>query len=157
MTELKEKADAELPGRVEELICFALYSANSAMNRSYKPLLTALGLTYPQYIALVALWEKDGVTVGALCDRLMTETNTLTPILKRLEKMGHIERRRGRDDERQVYIHLTASGRALKTEAPAITDCIVKDTGVSLDKLSDLVGAISAMRDSLLDNRGSGS
>ena len=80
--------DLELPKRAEDLICFALYSANQAMNRSYQPHLSALGLTYPQYIALVGLWEGDGITVGQLCERLFTETSTLTPVLKRLEKRG---------------------------------------------------------------------
>ncbi len=155
MTNSDELPDRELPSRAEELICFALYSANHAMNRSYQPHLSVLGLTYPQYIALVGLWEGDGITVGQLCTRLYTETSTLTPVLKRLEKLGHIERRRGKQDERQVFLHLTSTGRALESEAPKITDCIVTDTGVQLDRLSELVAAIGAMRDSLLKNRNS--
>lgn len=153
MSILDDLPTPALPSRAEELICFALYSANHSMTRSYQPHLSALGLTYPQYIALVGLWEGDGITVGQLCDRLFTETSTLTPILKRLEQQGHVERRRGERDERQVILHLTASGRALENEAPNITNCIVTDTGVPLDKLSELVGAIGAMRDSLLENR----
>ncbi|MEM7443961.1 MAG: MarR family transcriptional regulator [Pseudomonadota bacterium] len=134
---------------VEELICFALYSANHAMNKAYKPHLTALGLTYPQYITLTALWDRDGITVGALCDRLLMETSTITPILKRLEAQGHVERKRGKEDERQVFVHLTASGRALEAKAPEITACIIDDTGVPQAKLEKLVQDISAMRDSL--------
>lgn len=148
-----DASDPVLPSRVDELICFALYSANTAMNRSYQPHLSPLGLTYPQYITLVALWEGDGITVGRLCERLFTETSTLTPILKRLETQGHIERKRGQKDERQVFIHLTPSGRALEAEAPNITNCIVGDTGTPLDELSDLVTTISAMRDSLLKSK----
>ncbi len=146
-------AAPDLPSRVDELICYALYSANQAMNRSYQPHLSELGLTYPQYIALVALWEGDGISVGRLCERLFTETSTLTPVLKRLEAQGHIERKRGKQDERQVFVHLTASGRALEAQAPNITNCIVGDTGMPAEKLSDLVTAISAMRDSLLETR----
>ncbi len=145
-----------LPTRAHELICFALYSANHAMNRSYQPHLRPLGLTYPQYIALVGLWEGDGITVGQLCQRLFTETSTLTPVLKRLEKQGHIVRKRGERDERQVFLHLTESGRALEAQAPGITHCIVNDTGVPLERLSELVDALGEMRDSLLKTRSSG-
>ena len=134
---------------VEELICFALYSANHAMNKAYKPHLTALGLTYPQYIVLTALWDRDGITVGALCDRLLMETSTITPVLKRLEVQGHVTRRRGMEDERQVFVHLTQSGRALQAMAPKITACIIDDTGVPRAKLERLVRDISRMRDHL--------
>ena len=103
MSNLDDLDEPVLPKRAEELICFALYSASHAMNRSYQPHLSALALTYPQYIALVGLWEGDGITVGQLCERLFTETSTLTPVLKRLEKQGHIERRRGKHDERQHH------------------------------------------------------
>lgn len=151
MSEIDDRRNDGDVFKVEELICFALYSANHAMNRAYKPHLTALGLTYPQYIALTALWEKDGITVGTLCERLMIETSTVTPVLKRLESQGHIERRRSTTDERQVFIHLTESGRDLQAMAPSITACIVDDTGVSPAKLATLVHAISAMRDSLLN------
>ncbi len=153
MAKPEEPNKSDLPERAEELICFALYSANHAMNRSYKPHLAALGLTYPQYITLVSLWQKDGVTVGSLCAQLMMETNTLTPLLKRLERLGHIERRRDGQDERQVFIYLTASGRALKAKAPTITDCIINDTGVPLEQLGELVRTLSSMRDHLIDTR----
>lgn len=146
-------AETDLPTRAEDLICFALYSANQAMNRSYQPHLSALDLTYPQYIALVGLWEGDGITVGALCERLFMETSTLTPILKRLEKQGHIERKRGTRDERQVFLHLTDQGRALKAKAPDITHCIINDTGAGLAELGELVLALGAMRDSLAKAR----
>lgn len=134
---------------LQNLICFALHSANHAMNRAYQPHLSALGLTYPQYITLTALWDKDAVSVGALCERLMTETNTLTPILKRLEKSGHITRRRGEQDERKVFVHLTKSGRSLQAKAPDITACIIDETGLSPDKLEPLVEAIAQLRDNL--------
>lgn len=153
MSNTEDLIAPNLPNRADELICFALYSANHAMNRSYQPHLRSLGLTYPQYIALVGLWEGDGITVGRLCERLLTETSTLTPVLKRLEKQGLIERRRGERDERQVFLHLTESGKALEAKAPGITHCIVNDTGVPLERLSELVAILSEMRDTLLKNR----
>jgi len=136
------------PG-VHDLICFALYSANNAMNRAYKPHLAPLGLTYPQYITLTALWEKDGVPVGDLCSRLMVETSTLTPLIKRLEKSGHVERRRGNKDERQVFVHLTPSGQKLRRHAPEITRCIIADTGTATARLEQLVTEIAEIRDNL--------
>ncbi len=143
----KKPATDELPTRIEELICFALYSASNAMNRTYRPHLSPLGLTYPQYIALTVLWEKDGVTVGALCDRMMTETSTLTPLLKRLEKRGYLERKRSSEDERQVLVHLTHAGRQLQSEAPEITRCVIDSTKIPPAKLAELVQTISRMRD----------
>ena len=145
---MKTKTDG-LPSKVDELVCFALYSANSAMNRAYKPYLSALGLTYPQYIALATLWEKDAVTVGTLCNNMQTETSTLTPLLKRLEAQGHIKRLRGERDERQVFIHLTASGKALQAHAPQITACIVEETGMPTAKLPELIRLIQELRDNL--------
>ena len=89
--------------KLDNFICFALYTANHAMNRVYKPLLDALGLTYPQYLVMVSLWEEDGQTVGGLGDKLFLESSTLTPLLKRLEAAGYIRRERSREDERVVY------------------------------------------------------
>lgn len=134
---------------LHELICFALHSAGSAMNRTYKPLLAELGLTYPQYITLMMLWRKDAVTVGELCKALMTETSTLTPVLKRLEAIGHVTRTRNKKDERQVLIELTSSGRALKTNSPKITDCVVGSTEFGNAELAELVKTISQLRDNL--------
>lgn len=139
----------DLPTKVEDLICFALYSANSAMNRSYKPHLKTLGLTYPQYIALIALWQGDGVTVGQLCEKLMVETSTLTPVLQRLEKLGHVERRRSDKDERKVFVHLTRSGKTLQAKSTAITGCIIESTDLSLPMLDELVASITTLRDSM--------
>ena len=142
-----------LPDRINDLICFALYSANNAMNRAYKPLLAELGLTYPQYITLTALWQEDKITVGRLCDRLLLETNTLTPILKRLEVQGHIKRIRDKKDERRVFITLTASGKALKKKAPKITECIVGDTQIPLPELSQLVETIKELRGNMMKGK----
>src|SRR5437868_466114 len=98
-------------------LCFALYSTSLAMTKLYKPLLAPLGLTYPQYLALLVLWERDGLTVSELGERLFLDSGTLTPLLKRLESAGLISRLRAQDDERRVHITLTADGRQLKSRA----------------------------------------
>src|SRR5277367_919876 len=99
--------------KLSNFLCFAIYSANLAFGRAYKPILDELGLTYTQYIAMVALAEADDQTVGALGEKLFLESNTLTPILKKLESIGFVRRQRDPQDERQVRVSLTPSGRAL--------------------------------------------
>lgn len=134
---------------LDEFICFALYSANHAMNRVYKPLLDELGLTYPQYIALSALWEEDGQTVGEICETLFLESSTVTPLLKRLEKMALVTRRRDREDERQVRISLTPEGRRLKARARKIPGCILAASGLGEKALMKLQGQIADLRENL--------
>lgn len=102
---------------LDDQLCFALYSASRALTRAYAPLLEPLGLTYPQYLVLLVLWERDGVAVKQLGERLGLDSGTLTPLLKRLAAQGLVERRRGADDERLVRIHLTPAGRALRGKA----------------------------------------
>src|SRR5258708_33918548 len=111
--------------KLGQFLCFAVYSASHAVNRVYKPLLDELGLTYPQYLAMVLLWEEDDQTVGSLCERLLLESSTLTPVLKRLEALGHVRRTRDPVDERQVRVRLTEKGRALRDKARGIPDCIL--------------------------------
>ena len=108
------------PLSLERQLCFAVYAAAHAYGRFYKPLLDPLGLTYPQYLVMLVLWEQDGVTVKAIGQRLMLDSGTLTPLLKRLEAAGLVVRRRDAGDERQVRIDLTAAGAALKTRAKAV-------------------------------------
>ena len=108
------------PLQLDDQLCFALYSASRAVIRSYAPLLDPLGLTYPQYLVLLVLWQRDGVAVHQLGERLALDSGTLTPLLKRLEQQGLVERRRGEDDERVVRIHLTPAGRALRGKARKI-------------------------------------
>jgi MarR family transcriptional regulator, organic hydroperoxide resistance regulator len=132
-----------------DMICFALYSATHAMQQAYKPLLEDLGLTYPQYLALTALWAGDGQTVGALGRQVQLESNTLTPLLKRLEGMGLVSRSRDTGDERQVVIRLTDQGRALQARAAHIPGCIVEKTGIALDDLEGLRDQITRLRDHL--------
>lgn len=102
--------------KLSDFLCFAVYSANLAFGRAYRPILDKLDLTYTQYVTLVALWEQDGQTVGELGEKLFLESNTLTPILKKLEAIGYVERRRDPSDERQVRISLTAKGKQLRVD-----------------------------------------
>jgi DNA-binding MarR family transcriptional regulator len=114
------------PQDLDEQLCFALYSASRAVTRAYAPLLAPLGLTYPQYLVLLVLWQRDGASVKQLGARLALDSGTLTPLLKRLEHQGLVERRRADDDERVVRIHLTAEGRARRARArkvPAALAC----------------------------------
>lgn len=104
--------------KLSDFLCFSIYSANLAFGRAYKPILDALGLTYTQYIALVALSEEDGQTVGMLGEKLFLESNTLTPILKKLEQLGFLGRVRDPADERQVRVSLTAAGRRIVDKDP---------------------------------------
>ena len=103
---------------LDHQLCFALYSASLAMTRLYKPVLEPLGLTYPQYLAMLVLWEGDGIPVGQLGERLHLDTGTLTPLLKRLESAGWVQRLRDANDERRVLLQLTPEGRALQRRAP---------------------------------------
>ncbi|MGO4725856.1 MULTISPECIES: MarR family winged helix-turn-helix transcriptional regulator [unclassified Inquilinus] len=138
----------------DDFICFAVYSAGHAFNRVYKPLLSALGLTYPQYLVLVALWAKDDRTVGSLGETLFLESSTLTPLLKRLEGMGLLARRRDPDDERQVRVRLTEAGAALRDKARDFPSCVDGATGLSEDALRRLRSDILSVRTALLKTGG---
>ncbi len=140
------------PLKLDTFLCFAMYSANHAMNRIYKPLLDDLGLTYPQYIVMVTLWEQDGQTVGGIGEKLFLESSTLTPLLKRLEAAGYIRRERSREDERQVLIRLTAEGAKLKEKARLVPACILDATGGTADDMRRLKEEIIALRDALNRN-----
>lgn len=135
-----------------QMICFSLYSATHAMQRAYKPLLDALGLTYPQYLVLVALWDQDGQTVGQLGLALQLESNTLTPLLKRLQSMGMVNRVRDDADERQVRVSLTAHGRTLQSKAAVIPACILEKSGLTLPAMSALRDQVNDLRDQLRKN-----
>src|SRR5512134_2596303 len=117
--------------RLEDFLCFAVYSANLAFGRAYKPILEQLGLTYPQYIAIVALWEEDNQTVSSLGDKLFLESNTLTPMLKKLEAMGYVRRQRSAAHERQVVVSLTDAGRHARENISSTT--LVKATGLNAE------------------------
>ena len=134
---------------LDQMLCFAVYSAGHAMNRVYKPLLDALGLTYPQYLVMLVLWEQDSLTVGQVGERLFLDSSTLTPLLKRLEGAGILKRARDSADERQVRVRLTEAGRALRARARGLPACVVKATGQSLPELRRLQDEIQHLRSAL--------
>jgi DNA-binding MarR family transcriptional regulator len=133
--------------KLSNFLCFAVYSANLAFGRAYKPILDALGLTYTQYIALVALTEEDEQTVSVLGEKLFLESNTLTPILKKLEQMGYIRRHRDPADERQVRVSLTPAGRRLLEKD--LGESIVEATGLGKE-FPAVQQTVSRLRDNLL-------
>ena len=136
--------------KLDNQLCFALYSASLAMTRVYKPLLDELGITYPQYLALLVLWEQDGLMVSELGDRLFLDSGTLTPLLKRLEASGFVSRQRAIDDERRVHVSLTPAGRALKVRAAAIPGCILSASQCSIPELIALTAEVRALRERLV-------
>lgn len=140
--------EAESKGpKLSNFLCFAVYSANLAFGRAYKPILEPLGLTYTQYIAMVALHEDDDLTVGVLGEKLFLESNTLTPILKKLESMGYLRRRRDPADERQVRVSLTPAGRrVLETDLGA---SLVEAIGLGED-FPTVQRTVTRLRDNLL-------
>ena len=143
-----DNADSLL--QLDHQLCFALYSASLAMTRLYKPLLDELGLTYPQYLAMLVLWEQDGLMVSELGQRLFLDSGTLTPLLKRLEAAGLITRIRAVADERRVHITLSAAGRQLKAQATKIPGCIISAAQCSLPDLLALTSQVQALRQRLV-------
>jgi DNA-binding MarR family transcriptional regulator len=132
---------------LSDYLCFAVYSANLAFGKAYKPILEELGLTYPQYIAITALWEEDNQTVSGLGAKLFLESNTLTPMLKKLEAMGYLERQRDPRDERQVRISLTKSGRRLCEKALKMDPV---ETGLAPDEFEHIQAAVVTLRHNLI-------
>lgn len=141
-----ESPETDRP-KLGEFLCFAVYSANLAFGRAYRPILDRLGLTYTQYIVLVALWERDDQTVGELGEKMFLESNTLTPILKKLEQSGFVERRRDPADERQVRIRLTPKGSELRKEE--IGNELFDATGLG-DSFLDVQKSVAKLRDNLI-------
>jgi DNA-binding MarR family transcriptional regulator len=135
--------------QLDNQVCFALYSSSLAMTKLYKPLLDTLGLTYPQYLVMLVLWEQDGLTVSELGERLFLDSGTLTPLLKRLDASGHIARLRDVQDERRVRISLTAAGRALRDRAEAIPQCVLQSSQCTLPELVALTTQLKTLRDRL--------
>ena len=121
----------EKPPKLDDFLCFAIYSTNLAVNRVYKPLLDELGLTYPQYIVLIALYDEDDQTVGGLGDKLFLDSSTLTPLLKRMEAMGHLTRQRDPEDERQVRVRLTPQGRSVREKGIMSRSSLLNSTNFS--------------------------
>ena len=139
---------ANAPAKLSDFLCFAVYSANLAFGKAYKPILEKLGLTYTQFITVVALWEEDNQTVGSLGEKLFLESNTLTPILKKLEAMGYVLRQRDPEDERQVRISLTKSGRRLREQRPELA--LGGATGLAPDEFTLMQKAVVTLRNNLV-------
>ena len=137
---------------LDDRLCLALYTASRAMTARYRVALEDLGLTYPQYLVMVLLWEEPSVPVGRIGERLSLESSTLSPLLKRLETMGLISRTRDRADERLVIIGLTRAGRRMQERASAVTLEICRASGLSLDETSALVSELHALDEHLKDS-----
>lgn len=135
--------------QLDNQICFAVYSAGHAFNRIYKKLLARLGLTYPQYLVMLVLWERDGVAVKDIGERLFLDSGTLTPLLKRLETAGLIKRTRSNADERQVMIALTPQGHALREKAKAVPQGILSASACTPSEMTAMKDEIVALRDRL--------
>lgn len=134
--------------KLSDFLCFAIYSANLAFGRAYKPILEQLGLTYTQYITIIALWEEDDQTVSGLGEKLFLESNTLTPILKKLEGMGYLGRQRDPADERQVRVRLTDAGRRLREKGLGLN--LQEATGLSPEEFPKMQAAVATLRDNLI-------
>ncbi|KQV42786.1 MULTISPECIES: MarR family transcriptional regulator [unclassified Rhizobium] len=137
------------PIPLDSQLCFSLYGTSIAINRTYKPMLDALGITYPQYLVLSTLWEGDGQTISAIADRLALEPSTITPLVKRLEQAGFVTRLRSTVDERLVGVHLTDKGRGLQAQTGCLTDTLLKRSGMRVEQIIDLNARIQKLREAL--------
>ncbi|MBD8881423.1 MarR family transcriptional regulator [Rhodanobacter sp. 7MK24] len=149
MSTRQTTAQANSPLLLDQQVCFALYAANLAMGKLYRKLLHALELTYPQYLVMLVLWEHDGLTVSEIGERLYLDSATLTPLLKRLQAAGLLDRARSAEDERQVVITLTAEGRALKKRANAVPNEVLCAAGCEVDELRSLKRDLDRLRSHL--------
>ncbi|WP_211442484.1 MarR family winged helix-turn-helix transcriptional regulator [Collimonas humicola] len=140
--------------RLGDFMCFAIYSTNLAYSRVYKPVLEKLGLTYPQYVTIICLWEEDGQTVKSLSEKLFLEPSTMTPMLKRLEAMGYVRRERDSEDERSVLVSLTDTGRELREKAFAFREVTAKASGLAPEEFRVLQKAIVNLRTNLINASG---
>lgn len=151
----KTPTTADLPEaafRLDGQLCFALYSANLAMHKVYRRLLADIDLTYPQYLVMLVLWERDGITVSELGERLYLDSATLTPLLKRLQTSGLVSRVRGTVDERQVIVTLTDAGRALHTKAKQVPAGVLCATDCPPDQLKMMKAELESLRSSLMQH-----
>ncbi|MGJ4860677.1 MarR family winged helix-turn-helix transcriptional regulator [Labrys sp. La1] len=139
--------DTTLP--LDSQLCFSIYSASIAINRVYKPMLDGLGVTYTQYLVLSTLWEKDGLTISAIAERLALEPSTITPAVKRLEAADFLGRKRSTTDERLVEVHLAAKGRNLRTRTGCLTDALLRHSGFTVPEMIDLNQKVQKLRDGM--------
>ncbi len=149
-THQDDKKASGAPLSLDSQLCFALYSANLAMHKLYRQLLTQLDITYPQYLVMLVLWERDDVTVSDIGEHLFLDSATLTPLLKRLEAAGLVLRQRSRQDERQVVVTLTEDGRALREKALSIPEAVVCAADCDLSTLQSMKAQLDRLRDSLI-------
>ena len=138
-----------MPYPLDSQICFTLYATSIAVNRMYKPMLDEMGITYPQYLVLCVLGEGDGLTIGAIADRLFLESSTITPPVKRMEQAGLVTRKRNDTDERQVQVRLTDAGRALLKRSSCLGETLVERSDMTSDQVGTLNRRIQALRDAL--------
>jgi DNA-binding MarR family transcriptional regulator len=146
------KPNPPLP--LDEQLCYAIYSAGMAVQRVYKPLLDELGLTYPQYLVLNVLWREDKQTVGSIADSLALESSTLTPLLKRLETAGLVQRARNPQNERQVVVALTDTGRDLRSRAGCLADALLSASGQESAHLNEIASDLRGLRDGIYAHTG---
>lgn len=136
--------------KLDNQLCFALYSASLAMTKSYKPLLDKLDLTYPQYLVMLILWERDGVALKDIAQKLFTESGALTPVLKRMQEMGLLIRARNPNSERTLEIRLTEQGRALKAKALQVNETVALQCGVGMSDIQALRDQLVTLRNQLI-------
>lgn len=141
--------EAKRPVPLDEQLCYAIWSASIAIQRAYKPLLDELGLTYPQYLVLNVLWREDERSVGSIATELALDPSTLTPLLKRLEGVELVRRRRNPRDDRRVIVALTEKGRAMRRRTSGLTDQLLITTQQSAEELSELTTKVRALRDAI--------
>jgi DNA-binding MarR family transcriptional regulator len=150
VSRLKVRSDDTAWLALDRQLCFAIYSTSLAMTKLYKPLLAPLGLTYPQYLVMLVLWQDDGLGVTQVGERLALDSGTLTPLLKRLEAMGLLQRLRDAADERRVRLQLTPAGRTLKQRALQVPRAVAAAAGCGLDEIAELTARLQALRARLL-------
>ncbi len=143
-----------VPQQIDEQLCFAIYSTMLGLNKVYRELLKDLEITYPQYLVMLVLWERDGLTVGEIAERVFLDSPTVTPLLKRLEAAGLVSRDRSPQDERQVLITLTPAGRGLRQRASHLPQCIVDASDTELAELIDLRDRLLALRERMARKSG---
>lgn len=146
-----EQLNAENTLLLDQQLCFALYSANLALHKVYRKLLNQLDLTYPQYLVMLVLWERDALTVSAIGERLFLDSATLTPLLKRMEAAGLLLRRRAAEDERQVIVALTDAGRALREKARTVPEAVMCATDCSVNEMLEIKQRLESLRGSLIN------
>lgn len=138
-----------MPAPLKEQICYTLYATSMAVNRTYKPMLDAMGITYPQYLVLNVLGEDDGLSIGNIAGRLALESSTVTPPVKRLEQAGLVRRQRSQADERLVQVFMTEAGRAMLARSSCLNQALVERSGLTIAKLDELNQELQALRAAL--------